>query len=497
MPPTKKQPIKRKKPIKSGTKQPIKSGTRKQNAGNAAKARTTGFRVECSSYPSGNGCYAGKDLSDDYIDSCTNTKVVGSYDTMAQAEQAAIKARNSNCEFDDWAEAFYRGKGPPFFSCDGNNYDDDETMHIYIVDVASEVAGRRKAMEDARSSKPPVQKRAETRTFGPTNVTFSKLEDMKIFMRNPSRIPSEYEKRLPSQYGNGGTGKSSFVYLMQRLSDRNFAMRSLCIDNSGARFTSFELPRIITHCIHWIPDSNLNDHANDDTILDTFHTDLYHHKTGHHCLTAETLLACTKPNMECLFLTNFSKGSHDENSKAIVQAIQTCSANLKCITLNACTMSLDILEALAKCPQLRGLLFAFNETGTYYGDDSSTKYDAAMAKILKSCPQLRWLYMDYFPFHGACWDALDDGAVCPELQVLWIACPVSKDGRMHVTAGNHDTIRNVLRNRALPLLMINPDTELQSSLIFSADKEKSKNMILMHDSMNGIKQPKGVSYCFP
>jgi hypothetical protein len=100
--------------------------------------------------------------------------------------------------------------------------------------------------------------------------------------------------------------------------------------------------------------------------------------------------------------------------------------------------------------------------------------------------------MDYFPFHGACWDALSNAAVCPDLQVLWVDCPIGKDGRIQVTGGNHDTTRRVVQTRAatatLRLAMINPDTKLQSSLILSSDDSCSKR--IMTARMAGKKEPK-------
>jgi hypothetical protein len=45
----------------------------KKAAAKKGPVRTTGYvyRVESESYPSGMGCYAAQDLSDDYIEACT------------------------------------------------------------------------------------------------------------------------------------------------------------------------------------------------------------------------------------------------------------------------------------------------------------------------------------------------------------------------------------------------------------------------------------------
>jgi len=119
----------------------------------------------------------------------------------------------------------YGDKDPPFFSSDGENYDEDEIVHIYVVDIAKEAArtakenvNKQKATENARNSKPPAKKKTKTTSFGPTKGNFK--PDMEIFLRNPSRVPGG-ESHVPSDYGLRGIGKSSFVYLIQRLSDRN------------------------------------------------------------------------------------------------------------------------------------------------------------------------------------------------------------------------------------------------------------------------------------
>jgi hypothetical protein len=106
-----------------------------------------------------------------------------------------------------------------------------------------------------------------------------------------------------------------------------------------------------------------------------------------------------------------------------------------------------------------------------------------MAKVLTSCPHLRWLYIDYLPFHAACWSALAGGA-CLELQLLWIDCPVHQNGRTGVTGGDHNNVRHVLTTRTLSLCMINPDEKLKSSFIVGDSKKKA------YDRLNGKKAPK-------
>jgi hypothetical protein len=437
-------------------------------------AQMTGYRVETESYPSGMGCYYGQDLDEDYIEACTTTHIVGEYDSLKEAEQAAIEERNSTCQFDDWAEDFYDDAGPPFLSSEGENYDEDENVHIYIINIAKEVAmiaketaANENAIQEARSSNATRKRKAKTsgtRMFGPEKDNF-KL-DTELFLRNPCHVAGGQARVLKNF---PGTGKASFVCLIQRLSDRNYTMRSLCLENSGARYTNFSLPQWVCQSVAWLPDTNLDDHASNETILDTFHTDLFDPKTGKHALTAKNLLAAAHSKIECLFLTNFTT-----DPKAIVKAIQACP-NLKCITLNSSSVSKEILQALAKCHELRGLIFCETENkGADHG------LDEGLALVLSGCPHLKFLFVDSFPFEGACWKVLAERA-CHALEVLWIDCPVNRDGRLDVARGDHTVIRRVLTSRTLHLCMINPDRKLKSRFIVAVGKGKTS------DSLNGEK----------
>lgn len=166
----------------------------KKAAAKKGPVRTTGYRVESESYPSGMGCYAAQDLSDDYIEACTTIKIVGEYDTMEEAKETAIQERDYTCQFEGWAEEYYGDNDPPFFSSDGENYDQDENVHIYVVDIAKEAArtakenvNKQKAIENARNSKPPAKKKTKTTSFGPTKGNFK--PDMEIFSTQPFSSP--------------------------------------------------------------------------------------------------------------------------------------------------------------------------------------------------------------------------------------------------------------------------------------------------------------------
>jgi hypothetical protein len=94
---------------------------------------------------------------------------------MEEAKETAIQERDYTCQFEGWAEEYYGDNDPPFFSSDGENYDEEENVHIYVVDIAKEAArtakenvNKQKAIENARNSKPPAKKKTKTSSFGPT-----------------------------------------------------------------------------------------------------------------------------------------------------------------------------------------------------------------------------------------------------------------------------------------------------------------------------------------
>jgi hypothetical protein len=122
----------------------------------AAPATVTAYRVLKTSYPSSGGCYAGQDLDDDYIEACTTRSVVGVYKTEKAALKAALVARNSTCQFEGWAEEFYDDNEtpPPYESYEGENYDEDENVSIYIEKFErskkEEVAAEKKKKEEKR-----------------------------------------------------------------------------------------------------------------------------------------------------------------------------------------------------------------------------------------------------------------------------------------------------------------------------------------------------------
>ena len=358
-------------------------------------------------------------------------------------------------------------------------YEDGDEEEMDAKQIKPYLVGAPKLVEGGEKKKPSDTKPAiatAPRKFGPQKGNFK--PDDNRFMRNPCRI-SGGEQNLPGEYP--GSGKSSFAYLVQRLSDRNYAMRGLCLDNDGAKYTSFAKSGVTQRCLAFLPETDLNDHANDDTIVDAVHLDLINPKSGKSHLTGENFLKAMSAGVECIFLNSYD--TQNMKSDVIVQAIDMCKDSLKCFSLTEGIVTKDMLAALAKCPNLRGLTLSMTETHAM---------DADLAPIIASCPEMRWLYIDETSglFQNASWKALLKDGSCPNLEVLWVESTKGGDGRRNVARGDHDAIRRALNARkdTLKLCMINPDDKLKSRYIIGGAKKT--------DRLNGEKVKRQPSYDF-
>ena len=356
-------------------------------------------------------------------------------------------------------------------------YEDGDEEEMDAKDIKQYLVSQIKVGRNGEKEKSSDPKAAAIavvpRKFGPQKGNFK--PDDNRFMRNPCRI-SGGEQNLPSEYP--GSGKSSFGYLIQRYSDRNYAMRGLCLDDDGAKYTSFAKGGVTQRCLAFLPETDLNDHSNDVTIVDAVHLDLINPKSGKSYLTGDNFLKAMSAEVECIFLN-----SYDMKSDVIVQAIDMCRDNLKCFSVTEGTVTKEMLAALAKCPNLRGLTLTMTET--YAGD-------ADLAPIISSCSDLRWLYIDETSglFQNSSWKALLQAGSCTNLEVLWVESTTGGDGWRNVARGNHDVIRRALNARkdTLKLCMINPDNKLKSRYIIGGAKKT--------DRLNGEKVKRQPSYDF-
>ena len=129
------------------------------------------------------------------------------------------------------------------------------------------------------------------------------------------RFPCQIEgaKRASwRKYPGGKNYRQSYLYCLQRLSERNYAMRALVYstkDSVGARFTTWKHARFRKRAVSWLPPTTMRDHITNRNIVDTFHADLVRPKDGESYLTPVNLLRATNEDTECLFVNSLKCGS--------------------------------------------------------------------------------------------------------------------------------------------------------------------------------------------
>jgi len=245
-------------------------------------------------------------------------------------------------------------------------------------------------------------------------------------------------------------------------------MRSFCLDGYGASYNMIKMPDGNELCA-WLPKSNLNDHATDETILDGCHLDLINPKSGETYLTSTNLQSAickAGPSVECLFLNGAQTNGQTIAANDIALAISKCCSTLKCIGLTECELNAPLLNALASCNLMRGVIL--ENCLIHYGQaDDDVATDQKLAAVLRSCLNLGWCFVKASIFGEECWNALAEEGGCPNLEVLWVDASTSNEDRIDFARGDHDTIRSVLYSRAdkLKICMINPDDEMKSRYI--------------------------------
>jgi len=400
---------------------------------------------------------------------------VGEYATLEEANKAAWREMERNPQFEDWGEEDYAGKSPPYSSADGPFEaiaDEDEFIDIYVVDIAKKEEEEKKMLDAVMKSKPPAKKKSDPskRKFGKTNRQI--VVDANLFARNPCRIPGG-TTRLPSDYPGYNKGKGSFAFLIQRLSDRNYAMRAMCLEGHGAEYNTFKKANVYYVCVVWYPPSNLDNHKNDATIVDGCHLDLIDPSDGKTYLTGRNLdsvIVNASEPVECLFLNaSQSNSGNCISADDIATAISKCKDSLQCLALNECKLDASMISAIASCSKLRGVIIDSCELWGK-GDDRPT--DAGLSEVLRSCSDLRWCFVKSSIFGTDCWNALADEGACPNLELLWVDAPLNTQDRIHTARGDHDTIRTALEHRAnkLKLCMINPDEKNKSRYVVGGGK---------------------------
>jgi hypothetical protein len=112
---------------------------------------------------------------------------------------------------------------------------------------------------------------------------------------------------------------------------------------------------------------------------------------------------------------------------AIVQAIHfqlAANANHECITLNMCTITLEILQTLVECSQFLGILFQDNKNVDHHSMMVHV-VDESLSQALFCGQYLR----NQVPLCSCAsiprWNALACCRPFPALEVLWVDCLIN------------------------------------------------------------------------
>mmetsp|Transcript_19978 Transcript_19978/g.30020 ORF Transcript_19978/g.30020 Transcript_19978/m.30020 type:complete len:168 (-) Transcript_19978:351-854(-) len=122
-------------------------------------------------------------------------------------------------------------------------------------------------------------------------------------------------------------------------------MRGCCLDGDGATYSLFSEPNIRSKIVAWIPQTNLEEHANNPNIVETLHLDHLDSEDGRTLLTRENLLKAVKtPNTQkdTLGFNSF------QDLSTITEAIELCQGNLKCVSFSESVFSVESDSGLAQ-----------------------------------------------------------------------------------------------------------------------------------------------------
>jgi hypothetical protein len=281
-----------------GRKRPISPKERK--VARSFKVKSKQWLVMKTEGPSSYG--ANRGMSAATRKRMTETKVVSTHASREEAVAAAITARDYECSFEDWAEDYYgEDAEPPFFSGDGENYDDDECIEIFLKSPEQQNAESEQNAKAAKRAlkRPKKPDSAFAVKFGRvTNGDIPKgwltaANDTTIFTRNPSQIAG-------SKVWEGNP--DFMLKALKSVSNRNYLMRSFCLDGSsvsGAKYTAYPSERSTDYGVTWYTPTNLDDLSHDGSIVDCCHADFFRcdqrARTTSILLTTDALLEATGP----------------------------------------------------------------------------------------------------------------------------------------------------------------------------------------------------------
>ena len=378
---------------------PVKKPTAKKAASPPGKVE---WFVEVCTYCSGVGCYYGSD-PDEWPD--PTTKSHGPYASEAQAQSAARGIRQSECQFESWAEVFNDDDPPPWDSADMQNMDEDEYVSIEIVSSAARAAAATKALAKVAKE----LDRAATSVARPApplkpggkvglDTSLTVREDIQMFARHPAASCLGGTRTAASAFPKG------FPHMIQRLSDMCYSVAAYCADPSrGARYALKKYPRALCKSVVWVPPPGCGLGGPlapaPNTLIDCVHTDMINHADGKPLWTPWMLLAAASSATTVLFLNDHKKQHED----ATTEMIEKCS-QLEVIVMVECDLTEKILTALAKRGgSLVGVhLHMCNDCGLL---------DEHYLPLLSACNRLLWLSLSFSgngagSFDQRAWDAI-------------------------------------------------------------------------------------------
>ena len=321
---------------------------------------------------------------------------LGRYETEAAAIEAARAARDNNCIFEGWAEDFYDAdEPPPYWSGDGENYDEDYYVKIYLVSpkqlneaAAKQAAAKKKAHSSAA---PPSWSRhlVASGPFGELATATKPSYDAGYFCRNPCHVPGGLAEIDPSPGKYPSSGQFGMLHRIQQNSERHYAMHAFVnrhraaflashsppggksnAPKVGAAYVTYARKHVLNRCVGWASPWALN-HFEKDTrpggpIVDACHAALLVPR-DRYCeslLAAEHLVGSCSKATRSLFVNCFNDAGQYGQFRcpgyapdAVARAVAATEGGLECLALTETPLCGAVLEELAKCPELRGVMF--------------------------------------------------------------------------------------------------------------------------------------------
>ena len=320
--------------------------------------------------------------------------------------------------------------------------------------------GKRKALMDGY-----VPKMIDERRFGLNkHVNITSVIDVNLFLRNKCKI-SGSEQHPPMKYSveNEVGSFDSTAFFFQTISNRNYCMRNLCVDNDGAIYTIYRKNNDAKRNVVFLPRLGLNDLSKNEFIVDACHLDLICPKTHRSLLRPSFLLDRVKTTTNSIFIKGYLE-TNRRKKNFLVKSVQRCNHNLLCFSYSGSKLNPQILIELSKCKNLRGITLSEVE----WDEEKASLCANGLKNIIDNCSNLRWLMIQSTKnlFDNKCWVSLSSVVNCPDLEVLWVesdnCCWMDKNNILLKEL--HRMIVKLVQKRQskLKIAMIYPDWKYRS-----------------------------------